>query len=731
MRLLYCCCCWRMAPNTRTTRKWEVFSGRNKFYCDGYLMSAPNTGIFYLTVFLISGTSALFFVYDCPYLTTNITSAIPIVGAILYVFTMSSLLRTTFTDPGVIPRALQDEAAYIEKQIEVPNSLNSPTYRPPPRTKEILVKGQTVKLKYCFTCKIFRPPRASHCSLCDNCVDRFDHHCPWVGNCVGKRNYRFFYMFIVSLAFLAVFIFSCSVTHLVLLGKGGNDEFIEIVKDHPFTVIVTLICFFSIWSVIGLAGFHTYLTTSDQTTNEDIKGSFSKGAQQIKNPYSHGNICSNCCFILCGPMAPSLIDRRGEVTEEYIVSDMQATDNNRFNGQQSIVLQPLSNNTHIQKTKYYDNEIDNNLISSNKPGKYRQRSYDNLKTGNSNSVANLVENENPTSMQSVAINDDMLPNMDTDTLGNLTPFNNMKGSYNNLFCDNLDDDTVQTFDQNDTTIMSPVKTAVVVAALATAGTTTPNVQTTNNNQMLENVYCNISPAMQTQTNGNETTISTANTINQSATNHIVDNILRMPSTDPNLHVYSNVSNECDPMVKIGTITAAVAVSANDILAVDTTTLPIKGDNLNADNTLHLNNIESIINQSIKSSKMLSDNLNDLDLDDPTLAIVNTPKTSSMAKIFKSNDTTGLNSGTNNNNKFNSNKRTKQSLSAATAVNSDDARLNVSKKLFNDTTISTDMIGDTENGNGSYLRSLHDTTMIDTALDLDSIEDANISIENIS
>lgn len=37
-----------------------------------------------------------------------------------------------------------------------------------------------------------------------------------VGNCVGKRNYRFFYMFIVSLAFLAVFIFSCSITHLIL-----------------------------------------------------------------------------------------------------------------------------------------------------------------------------------------------------------------------------------------------------------------------------------------------------------------------------------------------------------------------------------------------------------------------------------------------------------------------------------------------------------------------------------
>ena len=54
---------------------------------------------------------------------------------------------------------------------ETPNQ-DSQTYRPPPRVKEISINGQTVKLKFCFTCKIFRPPRASHCSMCDNCVGK-------------------------------------------------------------------------------------------------------------------------------------------------------------------------------------------------------------------------------------------------------------------------------------------------------------------------------------------------------------------------------------------------------------------------------------------------------------------------------------------------------------------------------------------------------------------------------
>ncbi|KAJ7988898.1 hypothetical protein DPEC_G00313960 [Dallia pectoralis] len=294
---------------TPKRRKWQAFPGRNKFYCDGRIMMARQAGVFYLTLVLILVTSGLFFGFDCPFLSEQLTPAIPVIGGVLFVFVLGTLFRTSFSDPGVLPRATADEAADLEKQI---NNCSSSGYRPPPRTKEVVINGQTVKLKYCFTCKIFRPPRASHCSLCDNCVDRFDHHCPWVGNCVGKRNYRFFYLFILSLSFLTIFIFAFVITHVILLSHQRG--FLNAIKNSPARYPFTQ-CLLD--SSFGLSGFHTYLISSNQTTNEDIKGSWSsKRGKDNYNPYSYGNILTNCCAALCGPLPPSLIDRRGFVQSE-------------------------------------------------------------------------------------------------------------------------------------------------------------------------------------------------------------------------------------------------------------------------------------------------------------------------------------------------------------------------------------------------------------------------------
>lgn len=122
------------------------------------------------------------------------------------------LLLTSGRDPGIIPRnAHPPEPEGFDGSVDV-GAGQTPQLRLP-RVKEVEVNGVTMKIKYCDTCMLYRPPRCSHCSICNNCVERFDHHCPWVGQCIGLVSdhlFRIMLMTSVEVMFLLLVIFPFS-----------------------------------------------------------------------------------------------------------------------------------------------------------------------------------------------------------------------------------------------------------------------------------------------------------------------------------------------------------------------------------------------------------------------------------------------------------------------------------------------------------------------------------------
>ena len=82
-------------------------------------------------------------------------------------------------------------------------------------------KGDFKKLNYCEKCNITIPKHfhVAHCNFCDICVKNYDHHCPWIGKCVGKYTKIPFYLFIFWILF---YIISSLVTFIAFLRNYFN-----------------------------------------------------------------------------------------------------------------------------------------------------------------------------------------------------------------------------------------------------------------------------------------------------------------------------------------------------------------------------------------------------------------------------------------------------------------------------------------------------------------------------
>jgi len=81
---------------------------------------------------------------------------------------------------------------------------------------------------YCNICKVNVQQQTKHCRACNKCIEVFDHHCDWLNNCVGKKNYKYFFAAVTSAAILCVFVIITSIIFLVALYSKS------IKVDHPF-----------------------------------------------------------------------------------------------------------------------------------------------------------------------------------------------------------------------------------------------------------------------------------------------------------------------------------------------------------------------------------------------------------------------------------------------------------------------------------------------------------------
>lgn len=75
----------------------------------------------------------------------------------------------------------------------------------------------------CPICQKKQPEGTRHCFHCRRCVKGYDHHCPWINNCVGSQN----------LVYFRLFIFTCLIDLLYHMTIGLVDYFVGLRDTHP------------------------------------------------------------------------------------------------------------------------------------------------------------------------------------------------------------------------------------------------------------------------------------------------------------------------------------------------------------------------------------------------------------------------------------------------------------------------------------------------------------------
>uniref|UniRef100_A0A4W6CPZ0 Palmitoyltransferase n=1 Tax=Lates calcarifer TaxID=8187 RepID=A0A4W6CPZ0_LATCA len=155
--------------------------------------------------------------------------------------------------------------------------------------ESMIPQASTPRLRRCGYC-LLQPMRAKHCQTCKRCVRRFDHHCPWIENCVGERNHRWFivYLLVQLLALLWAL-------HIALSGVSPSVTWELWFRVNGFLLVALGVVGVFSMVVLLLLCCHLYLVSINCTTWEFMSRhriSYLKNCGDEENPFDRGVFCN-------------------------------------------------------------------------------------------------------------------------------------------------------------------------------------------------------------------------------------------------------------------------------------------------------------------------------------------------------------------------------------------------------------------------------------------------------
>ncbi|GAB7362763.1 hypothetical protein MBLNU230_g3068t1 [Neophaeotheca triangularis] len=301
-------------------RNYEYAASNTLFFGRGRWLNTRAKPLNVATCLLAVLPTALFFGFSAPWLWTNVSPAIPIIFAYVFLVTISSFVHAAFSDPGILPRNLHPHPPN-------PAEDRDPLTIGPPLTEWVMIKtfpgshkagsspldepsGTTameVPTKFCKSCNIWRPPRGHHCRICDACIETQDHHCVWLNNCVGRRNYRYFFAFVGSATLLAILLITFSLVHVALYASRNGMSFRSSLSGRTEERVGFAMFIYSVLALPypgSLFGYHVFLMARGESTREYLNShKFMK--KDRHRPFSQASWLRNWVAVLVRPRPPS------------------------------------------------------------------------------------------------------------------------------------------------------------------------------------------------------------------------------------------------------------------------------------------------------------------------------------------------------------------------------------------------------------------------------------------